>query len=51
MSFNVKAKLVIFREVAKPPVLPSNKILRLLYTRKRNIVCSNKNYKLVVMKM
>ena len=45
------AKIVIIHEVDKPSVMSSNKTLRLLNPRKRNLVCSNKNYKLVVMKM
>lgn len=46
------AKVVIFPEVDKPAGTgPIKRRYALSSQRKRNLVCSNKNYKLVVMKM
>ena len=45
-------KVLIFPEVDKPTgAAPQKRRYALSSQRKRNLVCSNKNYKLVVMKM
>ena len=46
------AKVLIFPEVDKSAVMgPIKRRYAFSNPRKRNLVCSNKNYKLVVMKM